>query len=328
MTFDEEIDVLIKKGKLPPFVATLLLKFHQSYLKATQGRFAVEDVEPRLFQLLHFAIKQIHHPYRFLPYHRKITRPFNYYRFGLDLISPLIDFEHSSLLNSPVLTHIEEQIHKKENVILLANHQIEPDPQVISLLLEKEHPKLAEDLIFVAGHRVISDPLAVPFSLGRNLICIYSKKHMEHPPEQKAIKLIHNQRSMKKMVDLLSEGGKCIYVAPSGGRDRPNDKGEILPAKFDPQSLEMFLLMTKKAKQKSHFYPLALSTYHILPPPNKVEKDIGEKRFPAFAPVHLHFGEEVDLDALVSDIPEKHEKRVKRAEILSETILKAYQKFE
>ena len=25
--------------------------------------------------------------------------------------------------------------------------------------------------------------------------------------------------------ELLSEGGKCIYIAPSGGRDRVNDDG-------------------------------------------------------------------------------------------------------
>ena len=55
-------------------------------------------------------------------------------------------------------------------------------------MLEKEHPRLAEEMIFVAGHRVISDPLAVPLSIGRNLICIYSKKHIENPPEVKAAK--------------------------------------------------------------------------------------------------------------------------------------------
>ena len=327
MTFAEEVESLIKQEKLPSFVATLLLMFHESYLNAIQGRFSIEEVEPRIFQLLHFTIKQIHHPYRFELYHRKIVQPFNYYKFGLDIIRPLIDFQHSSLINPHILIRIEEQIQRNENVILLANHQVEPDPQIISLLLEQNHPKLAEDLVFIAGHRVISDPLAVPFSLGRNLICIYSKKHIAHPPEQKAFKLIHNQRSMKKMAELLSEGGKCIYVAPSGGRDRPNENGEIFPAKFDPQSLEMLLLMTKKAKRPSHFYPLALSTYHILPPPHKVEKDIGEKRLPAFAPVHLHFDEEKDLDAIVADIANKLEKRVKRAEIFSEIIREAYLKF-
>lgn len=48
--------------------------------------------------------------------------------------------------------------------------QTEADPQVISLLMEREgYGKLASGLINVAGHRVTTDPLAIPFSMGRNL---------------------------------------------------------------------------------------------------------------------------------------------------------------
>ena len=324
-SFHQEIDKFVKKGKLPSFVAEIMRKFYQSYAEAAvKNGYTIEAIEPRLLQLLHFAVKQITYPYRFEPYHKKITRPFNYYKFGLDFIRPLIDFKKSTVVNEHILDKIEKQLAANENVIFLANHQIEPDPQVISVLLEEKHPKIAEDLIFVAGHRVITDPLAVPFSLGRNLICIYSKKHIENPIELKASKLIHNQRSMKKMADLLSEGGKCIYVAPSGGRDRPNAEGIVFPSDFDAQSVEMFSLMAKKAKTPTHFYPLILSTYQILPPPNTVEKDIGERRHASCAPVHLLFEDEVDLNVIVDHIPEKLEKRKKRAEILSKTIQDAY----
>lgn len=324
-SFHQEIDKFVKKSKLPSFVAEIMRKFYQSYAEAaTKNGYTIEAIEPRLLQLLHFAVKQITYPYRFEPYHKKITRPFNYYKFGLDFIRPLIDFKKSSVVNEHILDKIEKQLQAKENVIFLANHQIEPDPQVISVLLEEKHPRIAEDLIFVAGHRVITDPLAVPFSLGRNLICIYSKKHIENPIELKASKLIHNQRSMKKMADLLSEGGKCIYVAPSGGRDRPNAEGDVFPSDFDAQSIEMFSLMAKKAKTTTHFYPLILSTYQILPPPNTVEKEIGERRHASCAPVHLLFEDEVNLNAIVDHIPEKIEKRKKRAELLSKIIQDAY----
>lgn len=37
------------------------------------------------------------------------------------------------------------------NVVLLANHQTEADPGVFALSLEKTHPKLATDVIYVAG---------------------------------------------------------------------------------------------------------------------------------------------------------------------------------
>lgn len=324
-SFLEEINRMVKKGELPSFVAAIMRKFYASYVEAAlQNGYSLEEIEPRLFQWLHFAIKQIEYPYRFEPFHKKRTRPFNYYRFGLDFIKPLINFEHSSIKNLSYLDTIEKQLKLGENVIFLANHQIEPDPQVISLLLEKTHPQIAENLIFVAGDRVITDPLAVPFSLGRNLLCIFSKKHIEHPPEQKAAKLIHNQTAMKKMSSLLLEGGKCIYVAPSGGRDRPDLQGKLIPAPFDSQSLEMFLLMAKRAKTPTHFYPLILSTYQILPPPNSVEKEIGEKRQATLAPVHLGFEKEVDLEKIVSDIDDKQEKRKKRARVLTKMIQESY----
>ena len=60
------------------------------------------------------------------------------------------------------------------------------------------------------------------------------------------------------MSSLLSEGGKVIYVAPSGGRDRKNLNDKIVVAPFDPQSIEMFSLMARKAKKPTHFYPLSL----------------------------------------------------------------------
>ena len=53
---------------------------------------------------------------------------------------------------------------------------------------------------------------------------------------------------MELMSRLLQEGGKVIYVAPSGGRDRRNAEGEIEVAPFDPQSVEMFYLMARKGK--------------------------------------------------------------------------------
>jgi glycerol-3-phosphate O-acyltransferase len=52
---------------------------------------------------------------------------------------------------------------------------------------------LASKIVFVAGHRVTTDPVAIPFSIGCNLLCIFSKKYIEVPPELKASK---QQRNM------------------------------------------------------------------------------------------------------------------------------------
>ncbi len=88
---------------------------------------------------------------------------------------------------------------------------------------------------------------------------------------------MHNQRTMKKMKELLEEGGRIIYVALSGGRDRPDEYGNVQVAEFDAQSLEMFRLMAKQSHKPCHFYPLALATFDILPPPPVVEKELGKQ---------------------------------------------------
>jgi glycerol-3-phosphate O-acyltransferase len=265
------------------------------------------------------------HPPTFEPYHERVRSPVDYYQFGLDLLRPLVIFEHSKLLGQDNLDRIVQQLQQGDNVVLLANHQTEPDPQAISLLLEKKYPQLSEEMIFVAGHRVISDPLAIPFSLGRNLLCINSKNYIETPPEQKEEKLLHNQRTMKRLGQLLSEGGKCIYVAPSGGRDRPNAAGIVEVAKFDAQSIEMFSLLAQHSGRPTHFYPLALATYALLPPPNSIKKELGEKRQTHCTPIHLAFGNEIDMNKYPgSDAKDKRQRRNNRAAYIWDLVKKDY----
>ena len=169
------------------------------------------------------------------------------------------------------------------------------------------------------------DPLAVPVSLGCNLLCIYSKKRIDIPPELKAEKQLHNQRTMKQMSDILSKGGIAIYMAPSGGRDRPNAEGQLEVAKFDPQSLEMFWLMAQKSGKPTHFYPLALFTYYLLPPPQSVDPELGETRQTSCSPAHLSFGKEIDMEHFPgSDHTDKKARRQLRAEYIWEMVKKDY----
>ena len=295
-SFNDLLNQGISGGKIPPKFAEILRKFYTSYTAAVEKNgHLIAEYDPILKQFLEETIPFFKAPYPFEPYHAQIRSPIDYYALGLDLLRPLVIFERSKTFGLDHVEQMEAQLSKGDNVILLANHQTEPDPQAISLLLEKSHPRFAEKMIFVAGQRVTTDPLAIPLSLGRNLLCIYSKKHIDIPPEQKQEKQLHNKRTMIKMSELLKEGGKCIYVAPSGGRDRRNAKGEIEIAPLDPSSIEMFWLMAQQAGTLTHFYPLALSTYNLLPPPNGVEKDLGEKREAQCTPIHLAFGKEIDM---------------------------------
>jgi glycerol-3-phosphate O-acyltransferase len=194
------------------------------------------------------------------------------------------------------LARAAEALARGENVVFFANHQTEGDPQAISLLLEHSQPALARAMIFVAGGRVLTDPLAVPFSMGRNLLCVYSKRYMDHPLSERAAKQRHNRKTMEIMARLLAEGGRCIYVAPSGGRDRPGTDGRVEVAPFDPQSIEMFVLMARRSGRPCHFHPMALATYDMLPPPDTIQVELGERRLTRRSPIHLAVGPALEMD--------------------------------
>lgn len=326
----EEFCRELKNSQLPEELVKALEGMCFTYAKAAKANgWETSHFEPILRQFLKLTTQEFIQPFQFEPFHQRMTAPFDYYHFGLDFIRPLAILNKSQVIHPENLEKIDAQLSRGDNVILLANHQTELDPQAISLLLEEKYPTLAGEMIFVAGHRVITDPMAISFSKGRNLLCIYSKKYIEDNPATKEDKLLHNKRTMNQMSQLLSEGGKCIYVAPSGGRDRPDSSGKLQVAPFDPQSIEMFWLMSQKAEHPTHFYPLALLTYDLLPPPDSVLKSLGEPRHTKAAPIYLAFGQEIDMEQF-SDTEQldKKQKRKLRAEFIWKQVCQDYKLIE
>jgi len=326
MTFLE----LLKQASLPEKIYPIFKELYESYSQSVIQSGGSMDVYNIHFEtLLRLVQEQLKNPYLFEPYHRKITHPFNYFQFGVDFIRPLVDQRRSRVLHLDHVGQMAQHLKKRENVILFSNHQTEVDPQLIAIALEESYPEIGKNMIFVAGDRVITDPMAIPFSKGCNLLCIYSKRYIHVPPEKKSEKQLHNQKTMKKMQELLSEGGYCIYVAPSGGRDRPNEQGEVVVAPFDPQSIEMFRLIADHAARPTHFYTLALATYHILPPPNEIQSELGEQRKIKREGIYFSFGAEVDMENFPcelspSQLTDRHAKRIARAHYLWNVVRSDY----
>jgi glycerol-3-phosphate O-acyltransferase len=307
---------------LPKKYEKILAHFFKCYREVV----GTDDTILRLF--IQLVQQQLKHPFTFEPYHQKVRHPIDYYRFSLDFIRPLIELDRSTIVGIETLEQIDRQLKKKENVVLLANHQTETDPQAIAILLEKTHPHIGEKIIYVAGERVVTDPLAVPFSMGCDLLCIYSKRYIDHPPELKAQKQLHNKNTMELMSRLLQEGGKIIYVAPSGGRDRRGAHGKVEVAPFDPASIEMFYLMARKAKTPTHFYPFSLATYDLLPPPETVQKELGEMRTAKRCPIHIGFAPEFNMEIFPgSEENDKTTRRKARADAIWNQVNTYYQRF-
>ncbi|XP_051137109.1 glycerol-3-phosphate acyltransferase, chloroplastic [Andrographis paniculata] len=298
---EQDLLLLIQKeteaGKLPAHIAQGMEELYYNYRNAVvySGHpKAKEVIISNMAIALDRIFMDVLDPFQFSPYHEAIRAPFDYYMFGQKYIRPLIDFRNSFLGNLPLFNEMETKLQQGENVILISNHQTEADPAVIALLLESTHPFIAENMIYVAGDRVVTDPLCKPFSMGRNLLCVYSKKHMNDDPKLTDMKKRANTKSLKEMAMLLRGGSKIIWIAPSGGRDRPDSvTKEWYPAPFDASSVDNMRRLAEHADVPSHIYPLAILCYDIMPPPLQVEKEIGEKRVISFHGVGLSAAPEI-----------------------------------
>lgn len=274
-------------------IASFIDEYTASSIEANE---TPDKFKYNLLTLLKLVQEALQNPYQFQPFHTAIREPLDYYKWGNDFLRPLIKIDDSKMLGIENTLKIKEFIKQGDNVIILSNHQTECDPQVLSILCEKEGvDNFAENVIFIAGHKVTNDPIAIPFSMGRNLICIHSKKHIKTPPEDYPIKQAQNLRSMKCLGDLASEGGKIFWVAPSGGRDRPGPDGEnFVVAPFDMKALDMFKLIAMQSGKKMHFFPMAMYTNKLVPPPAETSSTLGESRSAKRGPVSVHLLDETD----------------------------------
>jgi len=188
--------------------------------------------------------------FSFEPYHKAVRGPdVDLYAWGNDFFRSMVKWRSSRVLGVEHVESIQKVLDAGENVIILANHQTEADPQVLSLLLQREgYEDIAEKCIFVAGHKVTTDRLTIPFSKGRNLLTIFSKKYLDDSSEEeRKAKSDRNQATVGEMQRLMKEGGNIFWVAPSGGRDRKSpETGRFVPAAFDAQSVGLFQLLAHR----------------------------------------------------------------------------------
>ncbi|KAI8466897.1 MAG: glycerol-3-phosphate acyltransferase [Monoraphidium minutum] len=298
------LDKLAEAGKCPPQLVAGFKDFYDNYAAAVTGSGAPgadEAFATRVQATIADTVfAQFVAPYTFPSLHTRILSPYDYYAFGQRYVGSLIDFGASALGNAAVFDEIEARLAAGHNVVLLANHQTEADPGVFAHMLAATHPRLAQEVIYVAGDRVVTDPLCKPFSMGRNLFCVHSKKHLDDVPELKAAKQETNRKTLVAMARALNEGGKLVWIAPSGGRDRPKADDTWMPDAFDPTAVELMRNLLSRAKQPGHLYPLAMWSWRLMPPPKTVDKALGERRLTNYTGVGISAAPELDVDAIVA----------------------------
>eukprot|EP00878_Enallax_costatus_P002142 GHUV01002310.1.p1 GENE.GHUV01002310.1~~GHUV01002310.1.p1 ORF type:complete len:410 (+),score=143.65 GHUV01002310.1:222-1451(+) len=321
---------LVKAGKLPGKLQASWIDFYDVY-KQTVVNSGVADPELVTTKIqctiADCVINQLIDPYTFPSAHKRLLEPYNYYNFGQRYVSSLINLNNSFLGHAERWNKIAEQLAAGHNVVLLANHQTEADPGVFAHMLESSHPNLATDVIYVAGDRVVTDALCKPFSMGRNLFCVHSKKRLDDVPELKASKMETNRKTLVAMQRAFNTGGSLVWIAPSGGRDRPKDD-VWSPDAFDPAAVELMRNLINRAKQPGHLYPMAMFSYPVMPPPKTVDKALGERRITAYSGVGISVCDELDWQAIISGIEVKEAAQKALADAAWQAVVDEYTQLE
>ncbi|KAF6266197.1 glycerol-3-phosphate acyltransferase [Scenedesmus sp. NREL 46B-D3] len=317
---------LVEAGKLPPKLQAGWVDFYDNYRAAVESSGApnAELLATKVqCSIADCVLNQFVDPYTFPSAHKRLLEPYNYFNFGQRYVGTLIDFSNSVLGHADRWSKIQQQLAAGENVVLLANHQTEADPGVFAHMLAASHPSLATDVIYVAGDRVVTDALCKPFSMGRNLFCVHSKKHLDDEPELKAGKMETNRKTLVAMQRAFNAGGTLVWIAPSGGRDRPKD-GVWSPDSFDATAVELMRNLINRAKQPGHLYPMAMFSYPVMPPPSTVDKALGERRLTAWSGVGISVCEELDWQAVVEGIEDKEASQAALADAAWKAVVAEY----
>lgn len=318
LTLVQRLERLQNTGLVPPSAVSTLLSWKSSYTKAAADCAPIGPVNADVFSerafstLLELLLRHMKTPIVFEPYHRGLPE---YYSFGLDFALALVNIPQSRVIGAEHLRNAVKYLRDGHNVIFFSNHQSEADPYAIDALFTSVAGlprEFARQLIFMAGDRVREDPVVVPFSAGRDLLTVYSKKHLDDVPTLRASKVAHNRRTIYVTQKLLARGGRAIWFAPSGGRDRRStETGRVEVSKFDPDAIEMMRFTAKKSGKPCHFVPMSLVTYDMLPPPSSVGgATLGEERVVNHIGISMAVGEEIDFRNVT--FPENADKVQKR----------------
>lgn len=72
--------------------------------------------------------------------------------------------------------------------------------------------------------------------------------------------------------------------------------------------------VASQVKPAVHFYPMALKTWDLLPPPDHIQVALGEKRYVRYVPVGVAVGEAIDWSRMRQESNGGVEKEVIRQE--------------
>ncbi|PWA39262.1 glycerol-3-phosphate O-acyltransferase, chloroplast [Artemisia annua] len=127
------------------------------------------------------------------------------------------------------------------------------------------------------------------------------------------------------MALLLRGGSKIIWIAASGGRDRPDPvTNQWFPTPFDASSVNNMRRLVEHAGAPGHIYPLVLLCYDIMPPPPQVEKEIGERRVISYHGAGLSVAPKMEYNEVTASSKGPEEAKEAYSQALYDSICQQY----
>ena len=122
------------KYDIPAKYVDVMGGFFTSYMTEVYkaGR-DVDYYETVLTSLFKKVLERSKEPHKFDPFHRAMREPFDYYELGNEFATGVINREDSPIRGMEAVEKIQKQLAAGDNVVLLANHQSEADPQIFSV---------------------------------------------------------------------------------------------------------------------------------------------------------------------------------------------------
>src|SRR5689334_3212766 len=91
LSFLQTVAAAAKRGKIPKKFQGIFISFYESYKQALESDgLSIEPYDSLFKKFLELSEQQLSTPFSFEPYHERIRAPFDYYRFGNDLLRPLV----------------------------------------------------------------------------------------------------------------------------------------------------------------------------------------------------------------------------------------------
>ncbi|KAI7743030.1 hypothetical protein M8C21_032695 [Ambrosia artemisiifolia] len=240
-----------------------------------------------------------------------------------DLLSVIQRELEAGTLPKHVAHSMEELYQNYKNAVFQSGNPLAEDIVLSNMRVafDRMYLDVKEPFEFSPYHEAIREPFNY-YMFGQNYIRPLINFRESYVGN---VSLFSEMEEQLKQLLNSRGGSKIIWIAPSGGRDRPDPvTNQWFPAPFDATSLDNMRRLVDHAGVVGHIYPLAILCHDIMPPPPQVEKEIGEKRLISFHGTGISVAPEVNFQKATASCGSPEEAKAAYSQTLYDSVYEQY----